>query len=122
MAKKNAPHSEQFKVKVVLEALKGLKTQQQLAAEFGIHPVQLTQWKTQFLDGVASVFSKGHTKKDSDEQAEKAQLYEKIGRLEMENDWLKKNWSAELRREAADDQQRAYVEYPPSMRVVGPLP
>lgn len=90
MAKKKAPHSEQFKVKVVLEALKGLKTQQQLAAEFGIHPVQLTQWKTQFLDGAASVFSKGHTKKDSEEQAEKAQLYEKIGRLEMENDWLKK--------------------------------
>jgi transposase-like protein len=90
MTKKRVPHSEPFKVKVVLEALKGLKSQQQIAAEFGIHPVQVTQWKTQFLEAAPSVFFKAKAKKDSEEDVEKAQLYEKIGRLEMENDWLKK--------------------------------
>lgn len=90
MGSRKAHHTDQFKVNVVLEALKGMKTQQQIATEFGIHPVQVTQWKKDFLENAPTIFSRGKGKQEKNTEGEKAELYEKIGRLEMENDWLKK--------------------------------
>lgn len=85
---KRKHHSPQFKAKVALEALKGIETTQTLAARFGIHPTQISHWKRQLLDGAADVFSNGKQKTLDDDR--EAQLYEQIGRLKMENEYLKK--------------------------------
>ena len=85
---KRKQHSPDFKAKVALEALKGVETAQQLAARFGIHPTQISHWKRQLLDGAAGLFENGKTPRQ-DENNE-AELYEQIGRLKMENEWLKK--------------------------------
>jgi len=85
---KRKQHSPQFKAKVALEALKGIETTQTLAARFGIHPTQISHWKRQLLDGAADVFSNG--KQHQASQAHEAELFEQIGRLKMENEWLKK--------------------------------
>jgi transposase len=84
-------HSPEFKLKVVLEVLKGEKTATQLAGELEIRPLVLSDWKKQFLEKGAQIFEK--QKKSSrvaDEAKEKSELFEQIGRLKMENEWLKK--------------------------------
>ena len=96
MGKKRKVHSAELKAKVAIEAIRGLKTANEIAADFGIHPVQVSQWKRKLLDETTGVFSSGRGNKDRDAEKEKAMLYEKIGRLEVELDWLKKK-SAELR-------------------------
>ena len=85
---KRKQHSPQFKAKVALEALKGIETTQQLAARFGIHPTQISHWKRQLLDGAAGVFANGKQKSTAEDH--EAELFEQIGRLKMENEWLKK--------------------------------
>ena len=85
---KRKQHSPQFKARVALEALKGIETAQQLAARFGIHPTQISHWKRRLLDGAADVFASGKSqRRDGDREAE---LYEQIGRLKVENEYLKK--------------------------------
>jgi len=82
---------------VGLEALRGIDTVHAIAQKHGVHPVQVSQWKKEILDRLPEVFAK---KKDSsaEEQAKKeADLYRKIGQLEMDLDWLKKK-SEQLRR------------------------
>lgn len=87
---KRKQHSPQFKAKVALEALKGMETTQTLAARYGIHPTQISTWKRQLLGGAAGVFDgKGRANNTTDGGREAA-LYEQIGRLKMENEWLKK--------------------------------
>lgn len=86
-------HDAAFKTKVVLEALKGLKTLPQLASEFGIHPQQITDWKKQALDKFPSLFESGPIKPALSEQQREeieAPLFQQIGQLKVENDWLKK--------------------------------
>jgi putative transposase len=80
----------QFKAKVALEAIKGQKTVNELAAQYGVHPNQITQWKKQALDALPQIFSdrRAHTEKAEEEL--KAALYQQIGQLTMELDWLKK--------------------------------
>ncbi len=80
----------QFKAKIVLEALKGQKTINEIASRFGVHPVQLAQWKKQALEELPEVFAdrRGRTAREAEE--EKARLYEEIGRMKVELDWLKK--------------------------------
>ena len=85
---KRRQHSPQFKAKVALEALKGIETAQQLAARFEIHPSQISTWKRQLLDGASGLFVRGT--KPGDNSVREAELYEQIGRLKMENEWLKK--------------------------------
>jgi len=82
--------SPEFKAKVAIEALKGLQTVSELAAEFDVHPSQINQWKKQLLDNSKDAFS---GKKDKDRAAleqEKDRLYRQIGQLSVEVDWLKK--------------------------------
>jgi putative transposase len=84
-------HSSAFKARVALEALKGQKTLNELASEFGVHPVQITQWKRQLLDASPGVFESGSANRREREQEHLVeQLYQQIGQLKMEVDWLQK--------------------------------
>ena len=86
-------HDSAFKTKVVLEALKGAKTLAQLSTEFGIHAQQITDWKKQALDGLPSLFESASAKSTRSEQHREqleAPLFQQIGQLKVENDWLKK--------------------------------
>jgi transposase-like protein len=78
-----------FKAKVALEAVKQTRTLAELARTFQVHPVQISQWKKQLLDGAESLFGDGRRERD-ESLAIQAQLYEQIGRLNMEVEWLKK--------------------------------
>jgi len=82
-------HSKEFKAKVAIEALKGQKTLSELASEFGVHPVQISQWKKQLQDGSVSLFERGKTGPDEHE-ALLERLYQQIGQLQVEVEWLRK--------------------------------
>lgn len=94
MAKTKKQYSPEFKLKVVLEVLKGEKTATQLAGELGVHPVVLSEWKKQFTENGPQIFAKPRKSKDATEVKERAELFEQIGRLKMENEWLKKKLGA----------------------------
>ena len=84
------PHSGEFKAKVALEAIRGEKTLQELAAAYGVHPVQIAQWKKVALEELPKLFSSRRGTKHKEEEALKAALYQQIGQLKVELDWLKK--------------------------------
>jgi putative transposase len=90
MAKQRQRRSAQFKFQVALEALKEQKTLSQLASEFGVHPTQITQWKKQLLEGGSRLFGQQHLREEREQAAREAELFEQIGRLKMELEWLKK--------------------------------
>jgi len=97
---KRRTHSPQFKARVAMEAISGRKTIQEIAADHAIHPIQVSQWKRQLLDGASELFSRGKNTKDKEEgQAKEAELFQQIGRLQMELDWLKKSLSCSDARE-----------------------
>ena len=73
-----------------MEAAKGLRTMAELASEYEVHPVQIAKWKRQLLEGVADVFARRRERREQDEEELKARLYQQIGRLQVELDWLKK--------------------------------
>jgi transposase-like protein len=84
--------SAAFKAKVALAAIKEVETISHLASKHGVHPTQIHQWKKQLLEGVEGVFSAGSSAKRStnDEEGSTSELYEQIGRLKMQLEWLKK--------------------------------
>ena len=90
MAKKRRRHSDEFKARVALEAVKGVKTLSELSATYGVHPTVIAQWKRQLLERAPEVFNRGNGGRDRSEEEIAAPLYEEIGRLKMEVDWLKK--------------------------------
>jgi transposase-like protein len=90
MTGKRKRHSAAFKAKVALEAAKQTRTIAELAKVFQVHPVQISQWKKQLLDGAESLFRDG-CRREQEDQATQAELYERIGRLNMEVEWLKKS-------------------------------
>mgnify|MGYP000385528171 CR=1 FL=1 len=91
MAGKRKRHSPQFKARVALEALKGMKTSQELAREYEVHPTQIAQWKAQLRDQAEQVFDSGAAaQQQKHREAELSRAYEQIGRLNLELDWLKK--------------------------------
>lgn len=83
-------YSAEFKAKLALEAIKGRKTVNDLAAEHGVHPNQISQWRTQLLEAVPGVFSDRTAHRDKAAEELQAQLYQQIGQLKVELDWLKK--------------------------------
>jgi transposase-like protein len=91
MTGKRKRHSAAFKAKVALEAVKQTRTVAELAKVFQVHPVQISQWKKQLLDGAESLFGDGRRREQAEGQALQAELYERIGRLNMEVEWLKKS-------------------------------
>jgi len=87
-----------FKARIALEALKGNKTLNQLAAEYGVHPTQVSAWKQQLKQELPRIFSVKRAKQAEDEEALKARLYQQIGQLQVELDWLKKKQGVGLER------------------------
>jgi transposase-like protein len=87
---KRKRHSAEFKFKVALEAAKGTKTLSELAQEYQLHPSQISEWKRQLLSEGVSVFSTQNARQQREQAALETQLYEQIGRLKMELEWLKK--------------------------------
>lgn len=83
-------YSAQFKAKIALEAIKGQKTINEIAGEFSVHPTQIQQWKKQLLGELPEIFSKGRERKQKNQEELTAQLYQQIGQLKVELDWLKK--------------------------------
>ena len=86
---KRRQHSTQFKAQVALEALKNQSTVNELASRYGVHPSQITRWKQQLEEGVQEVFTNGKEQRAKEEEALKARLYQEIGQLKVELDWLK---------------------------------
>ena len=88
--RKRRNFTREFKAKVALEALRERKTAAELAAEFEVTPNQISTWKRQARESLVEVFGSTAEADKAQHEALTAQLYEKIGRLEMELGWLKK--------------------------------
>ena len=83
-------HSAQFKARVAIEAIRGEKTLSQLGSQFKVHPMQIAKWRKAALEQLPELFVDGRTRKASDSKPDNDGLYEEIGRLKVELDWLKK--------------------------------
>jgi transposase len=94
MAGKRKIHTPPFKAKVALAALKGDRTANELAGQFDVHSTLIHAWKKQLLDGAEAIFSGPARPASADAEARQAELFEQIGRLKMELEWLKKKSSA----------------------------
>src|SRR5690349_923179 len=90
-------HSAEFKAKVALEARKQQRTINEIAACYQVHPVQVQQWKRQLLDALPNLFGSKRDKAEQEQEELLAQLYQQIGQLKVEVDWLKTK-SEQLRR------------------------
>ena len=95
MTRKRRVFTEAFKAKVALAAFRGDKTMSELAAKFGVHPNQIAKWKKRLLEGAAELFADNRTRRKAETTTNEEELYEQIGRLKMEVEWLKKK-STEL--------------------------
>ena len=89
MQKKRARYSTDLKMKVAIEAIKEQKTTNEIASQYQIHPNQVTQWKKQLLDEGKVIFEDGR-KKAKEKEVPEERLYQQIGQLQVELDWLKK--------------------------------
>ena len=94
MAGLRKQYSKEFKVRVALEAIKGQKTANEIAAEYGVHPTQIAQWKKQALDSLPDLFSTRGSDQAKREEALIASLYQQIGQLKVQVDWLEKKSKA----------------------------
>jgi putative transposase len=90
MAGKRKVHTAAFKAQVALAALKGDKTVNELAGHYGVHPTLIHGWKKQLLAGAEGLFGSPAQAASADAEARQAELFEQIGRLKMELEWLKK--------------------------------
>ena len=90
MTKKRKQYKAEFKFQVALAAAKGLTTINQLASEHDLHPNQVSQWKRQLLEEGPTIFGNGSVQQQREATQVEAELYEQIGRLKMEVEWLKK--------------------------------
>ncbi len=100
MKKGKRQHGAEFKGRVALEALKGLKTMSELASGYEVHPVQIAKWKKQLQSGVGEIFARRRERQEEDGAALRARLYQQIGQLQVELEWLKKkrDWTVEQKR------------------------
>ena len=87
---KHKQHSKEFKAKVALEALKGQKTVNEIAAEYEVHPSQINIWKKRAQEALPEIFSRGQDRAAAQREAKEDRLYQQIGKLQVEVDWLKK--------------------------------
>ena len=101
MSAQRKHYSAEFKARVALEALKGLKTVNELASTYGAHPTQIAHWKHRLQKAMPELFAARRAKREHNEEAFQAQLYQQIGPLKVAVDWLKKklDWPPETKRE-----------------------
>ena len=90
MSKQRKQYSADFKAKVALEAIKGQYTVNEIASRYSVHPNLVTQWKKLALAQLPELFSDRRTSVARDDQQLKERLYQQIGQLKVELDWLKK--------------------------------
>ncbi len=83
-------HNSGFKAQVALEAIKNQNTIAEISSENGVHPSQVNKWKKQALDGLPGIFSGNNGNGKHDSEKLQAELYQQIGQLKVELDWLKK--------------------------------
>jgi putative transposase len=88
MARKK--YGAEFKAKIALEAIKGQRTTNEIASEYGVHPNQVGQWKKEAVKNLSGIFSGEIARKGEDDEKLKEKLYSQIGQLKVELDWLKK--------------------------------
>lgn len=93
MGRKRKAYSPAFKASVALAAVKGDRTVSALAGHFDVHPTLVQLWKKQLLTGAEAVFTPGQRLADPQAEAKQAELYEQLGRAQMELAWLKKKVS-----------------------------
>jgi len=91
MAGVRKTHSAQFKTKVAIEAIKEHKTINELTAEYGVHASQLSSWKKQALEIIPQAFAGKKDRQQTDQQTLIEQLYQQIGQLTVECEFLKKS-------------------------------
>jgi transposase len=91
MKAKRRRHEPEFKARVALEALKGVQTIQQIAKDFDIHPMQVTEWKKTMTTGASGVFGPGRAKSETENfERQRNELHAKIGQLTIQVDYLRK--------------------------------
>lgn len=90
MTKRRKQYSQPFKFKVALEAVQELKTISEIASTYNIHPTQVKNWKKQLLAEGPTLFDQNTAQQQQEQAARETELYEQIGRLKMELEWLKK--------------------------------
>ncbi len=94
MPRKRKSHTPAFKAQVALAAVKNDQTVNAVAGQYGVHPTLVHAWKKQLLQGAEQVFGAGVKVNNGDAEARQAELYEQIGRLKMELEWVKKKAAA----------------------------
>src|SRR3954447_26453065 len=90
MSTQRKQYSAEFKARVALEALKGLKTVNELASMYGVHPTQIAHWNHRLQKEISDIFSARRANREHDHEAFQAQLYQQVGHLKVELDWVKK--------------------------------
>ncbi len=100
MSTKRIRHTAKFKFTIAIEAIRADKSINQLASEHQLHPSQISQWKKQPLDQGSQILSNIAAKHQLKQHQRESDLYEQIGRLNMELDWLKKSDPIELNKNA----------------------
>jgi transposase len=87
---KRKKYSKELKTKVALAAIKGNQTANEIASEFGIHVSLVNRWKKEAIDALPLVFGEAQAKQSKEIEIERERLYQKVGKLQIELDWLKK--------------------------------
>ena len=92
MSNTRKQYSAELKAKIALAAIKGQQTVNEIASDYGVHPTQVSLWKKQLLSEAASLFDSSRSKKSDNTEELQSRLYQEIGQLKVELDWLKKIW------------------------------
>jgi len=90
MTKQRRNFSSEMKARIAVEAIKSQKTIQEIAGHYGVHPNQVTKWKRQALELMPQLFADHGLKGNETDEVLKAELYQQIGKLQVQLDWLKK--------------------------------
>jgi len=112
-------HSVAFKAKVAVEAIKGQRSLNELAGLYQVHPTQIAVWEKRALAGLPELFADGRRKGPEDDESLQARLYQEIGQLKVEPDFLKKSWGCSADGEADDGRGGASGQAGRGMAIAG---